>query len=63
MADRRNYTLTMRTGKDGTQYLRIREIHPASSRPAHQLTLTFVESLNSFKAGFQKAFRFVSRRA
>ncbi len=63
MASGRNYTLTMRTGKDGTQYLRIREPQPVRSRPVRQLALTFVESLNSFKAGFQKAFRFVSRRA
>ena len=62
MADRRNYTFTMRTGKDGTQYLRLREIQPARSRSARHLALTFVESLNSFKAGFQKALRFVSRR-
>ena len=63
MADRRNYTVTMRTGKDGTQYLRIRETQPARSRPARHPALTFVESLKSVKAGFQKAFRFVSRRA
>ena len=63
MADRRNYTLTMRTGKDGTQYLRIREPQLARSRPVRQLALTFAENLNVLKAGFQKAFRFVSRRA
>ena len=63
MADRRNYTVTMRTGKDGTQYLRIREVQPARSRPARQLALAFAAKLNSFRAGFQKAFRFVSRRA
>ena len=63
MADGRNYTVTMRTGKDGTQYLRIRETPPAHGRPVRHWVLTFVESLNSFKAGFQKAFRSVSRRA
>ena len=63
MADGRNYTVTMRTGKDGTQYLRIRETQPARSRPARQLALIFTEKLNLFKAGFQKALRFVSRRA
>jgi hypothetical protein len=63
MADRRNYTFTMRTGKDGTQYLRIRETQLARSRSARQLALAFVENLHVIKAGFQKAFRFVSRRA
>ena len=63
MADRRNYTVTMRTGKDGTQYLRIRETQPARSRSARQLALILTEKLNLFKAGFQKALRFVSRRA
>ena len=63
MASGRNYTFTMKAGDDGRQYLRIREIQPVRSRPARQLALTFVESLNVLKAGFQKAFRFVSRRA
>ena len=63
MASGRNYTFTLKAGEDGRQYLSIREIQPGRSRPARHLALTFVESLNSFKAGFQKAFRFVSRRA
>ena len=63
MASRRNYTYTVRAGKDGSQYLLIREAPPARSVPARHLASTFVESLNSFKAGFQKAFRSVSRRA
>jgi len=63
VADRRNYTFTMRTGKDGTQYLRIRETQPALSWPARHWVLTLAENLNLLKAGFQKAFRFVSRRA
>ena len=63
MADRRNYTFTMRTGKDGTQYVLIRELPPAHGQPARDLASAFSESLNSLKAGFQKAFRFVSRRA
>ena len=63
MADRRNYTVTMRTGKDGTQYLRIRETPPAHSRSARQWVSTLAESLTMLKAGFQKAFRFASRRA
>ena len=63
MAGGRNYTFTLKAGKDGTQYLLIRETQPARSRPARHPALTFVESLKSVKAGFQKAFRFVSRRA
>jgi hypothetical protein len=63
MASGRNYTFTMKAGEDGTQYLLIRELQPAHSQPARDLALGFSESLNSLKAGFQKAFRFVSRRA
>ena len=37
MASGRNYTVTMRTGKDGTQYLRIRETPPAHGRPVAPL--------------------------
>ncbi len=62
VASDRNYTFTMRPSQDGTQYLRIREIQPARSGFARRLVFTLSESLNSFKAGFQKAFRFVSRR-
>jgi hypothetical protein len=63
MASGRNYTYTMKAGEGGTQYLLIREI-PLARKPAtRRQALTFVESLNSFKAGFQKALRFVSRRA
>jgi hypothetical protein len=63
MASGRNYTFSMRAGEDGTQYVLIREMLPARSEPVRHLALTLIESLNSFKAGFQKAFRFVSRRA
>ncbi len=62
-ASERNYTFTMRAGKDGTQYLLIRERQPARSGFARRLAFALIESLNSFKAGFQKAFKFVSRRA
>jgi hypothetical protein len=62
MADRRNYTVTMRTGKDGTQYLRIRET-PAHGHPARRWVSSLVENLNLLKAGLGKALRFVSRRA
>ncbi len=62
MASRRNYAFTLKAGQDGTQYLHIREIQPAHSGFARRLVSALSESLNSFKAGFQKAFRFVSRR-
>jgi hypothetical protein len=58
MASGRNYTFTLKAGSDGTQYLLIREVQPERRR-----ALTFTEKLNLFKASFQKAFRFVSRRA
>ncbi len=67
VADGRNYTFTMRIGKDGTQYFRIREAPPARIRSARQLARrlasTFGENRNSLKAGFQKARRYVNRRA
>lgn len=63
MADKRNYTVTMRTGEDGTQYLRICETPLARGRPARNWASTLTENLNLLKAGFHKAFRFVSRRA
>ncbi len=63
MASGRNYAFTLKVGKDGTQYVLIRELQPAHGQPAHDLVFAFIESLNSLKAGFQKAFRFVSRRA
>ena len=59
MAGGRNYTLNLKIGEDGTHYVRIREVRGAASRPARRLA----ESLNSFKSGFQRTFRFVSRRA
>ena len=63
VADKRDYTVSMRTGKDGTQYLRIRETPPARSRPARHWALNLAENLNLLKAGLGKALRFVSRRA
>ncbi len=58
MASERNYTLRLTVGEDGTQYLLIRE-----ARPARHLAWTVAGKLHGLKAGFQKAFRFVSRRA
>ena len=66
MADRRNYSVTMRTGKDGTQYLRVRETPngaPARSRPARSWASALAENLNTLKAGLGKALRLVGRRA
>ena len=64
MAGGRNYTITTRTGKDGTQYVRITEVLPAArSRPVDQWVSTLAESLTTLKTGFQKAFRFATRRA
>ena len=63
MADRRNYSVTMRTGKDGTQYLRIRDTEPARSRPARSWASALAENLNTLKAGLGKALRLVGRRA
>jgi hypothetical protein len=53
----------MRTGQDGTQYLRIRETKLALSRPVPHWLSTLTENLNLLKAGLGKALRFVSRRA
>ncbi len=63
MANRRNYAFTLKEGKDGTQYMLIRELQPPRGLFARDLVLAFSESLNALKAAFQKAFRFVSRRA
>ncbi len=67
VAGGRNYTITVRAGKDGTQYVRIRETPPArvplARHLARRLALTLAENLNLLKASFQKAFRFVGRRA
>ena len=63
MTGGRNYTITVRTGKDGTQYVRIRETPPARVPLARRIALTLAENLNLLKAGFQKAFNFVGRRA
>ena len=57
MGGGRNYNVTTRTGKDGAQYVRIREVPPAGSRRA----FPSFEHLNVFKHRFQKALRLVSR--
>ncbi len=63
MTGGQNYTFVMTVGEDGTQYLLIREAQPARRWPARHLALTVAEKLNWLKAGFEKAFRCVSRRA
>ena len=64
MAGGRNYKITMRIGKDGTQYVRIREVPPeARSRPAGQWVSALADSLTTLKDGFQKALRVATRRA
>ena len=61
--DGRNYTITMGTGEDGTQYVRIHETPLAHSRAVRHLVSALTESLAMLKASFQKALRFTSRRA
>jgi hypothetical protein len=56
----RNYIVTMREGQNGAQYLRIREVQTARGG-ARNLGAAIHKNLNLFKAGFQKALRFVSR--
>ena len=63
MASGRNYTIRLRTGKDGAQYLLIREAPPERSRPARQWVSALAERLAMLKTGFQKALRLASRRA
>ncbi len=58
-----NYTITMRTGEDGTQYVRIREAPAARSRIARHWVSALAESLTMLKARFRKALRLASRRA
>ena len=54
----RNYTVTMRIGEDGTQYVRIHEARPAAQRrSARQRVSALAESVTMLKAGFQKALR------
>ena len=63
MTDERNYTIRVRYGKDGTQYVLIREVSPASSRwPLRRWVSALAESLSMLKTGFQKALRLASRR-
>ncbi len=63
MASGRNYTITLRAGEDGTQYLLIREAPLAASRPARQRVPAGAGSLKVLRIGFQKALRLASRRA
>ncbi len=63
MASGRNYTITLRAGEDGTQYLLIREAPLAGNRPARQWVSALAERLAVLKAGFQKALRLAIRRA
>ena len=63
MASGRNYTISMRTGADGTQYVRISEAPLPHSQPARRRVSALAESLTMLKIGFQKAFRFANRRA
>ena len=63
MAGGRNYTVTMRTGADGTQYVRISEAPLPHSQPARHWAAALAERLTMLRNGFQKAFRLASRRA
>ncbi len=63
MASGRNYTITLRAGEDGTQYLLIREAPLADSRPARQRVPAVAGSLKVLRTGFQKALRLAIRRA
>ncbi len=62
MTDKRNYTITMRTGADGAQYVRIREAPPErrETRPAADERASG-DNFGLLKAGFHKALRLVSR--
>ena len=59
---KRTYTYRVKASKDGTKYLIIDEVHPASPRRAYRPALMIEASLHTFRARFQKAARFVSRR-
>ncbi len=64
MTGERNYTIRVRYGKDGTQYVLIREVSPeASSRSVRHWAAALAEHLTMLKDGFQKALRLASRRA
>ncbi len=64
MTGERNYTIRVRYGKDGTQYVLIREVSPeASRRSVRHWAAALAERLTMLKDGFQKAFRLASRRA
>ena len=54
MASGRNYTIRLRTGKDGAQYLLIREVPPARSRPARQWVSAVAERLTMLKPASRK---------
>ena len=63
MTDQRTYTYHVKAAKDGTTYLVIGETRPVSRQPAPQWMPAFGESVNTFLAGFEKAIRFLGRRA
>ena len=59
---KRMYAYRVKASKDGTKYLIIDEVHPARPRHAYQPALMIEARLHAFRARFQKAARFVSRR-
>ena len=64
MAGERNYTIRVRYGEDGTQYVLIREVPPVASRwPLRHWASALAARLMILKAGFQKALKFAGRRA
>ncbi len=63
MASGRDYTISMRTGADGTQYVRISEAPLPHSQPSRHWAAALAERLTMLRTGFQKAFRLASRRA
>ena len=58
---KRMYTYRVKASQDGTKYLIIDEVRPASPRHAYQPALMIEARLHAFRARFQKAARFVSR--
>jgi hypothetical protein len=63
MLDGPNYTITTRTGADGTLFVLIREAPVPRRWSVRRWMPALVEGLTMLKVSFQKALRLASRRA
>ena len=62
MTDKRTTTYRMRTSPDGTSYLLIREIPPASERYAFRRAPALLKRLQAGWTGLHAAIKFIAGR-